>query len=416
MDGDHRRRHLRRRDDGRRRRRRQRRDDARRRQGARRLRLRLAEVGAGRDHARESQGARSRCAPSTRGIHLADISGDLSAESTNGSIILDRIDSANVDLYTVNGNISYDGAIKDKGLYRLTTHNGLIAMPIAEKANVALTVRTYNGGFRSTLSDAAIRTKRNKRFSVTLGNGSAHVELESFGGTIALRRPGDPRPETERRRRDRGDQDADREKEREKEREKAKQKGDIGQHGLAELTTSISTRPSHKRWPRRTRQSLRPSPRRRQRFPRRSPKPRRPSRTQSRKRRRRFLKRLQRPRRPFRQQSLTRWIGSIGSRPPQSGRVCLRRRRDRREDAGCGALLSRETDHDLRAVVDVIQEAPRGRGRLTGWKMTVESFASGGGTNIPKLTPRPDPTGRDGPCRLRPPCDSCMRRMASSIP
>jgi hypothetical protein len=35
---------------------------------------------------------------------------------------------------------------------------------------------------------------------VTLGNGSAHVELESFGGTIALRRPGEPRPETERRR------------------------------------------------------------------------------------------------------------------------------------------------------------------------------------------------------------------------
>ena len=61
-------------------------------------------------------------------IHLADISGDLSAESTNGSIILDRIDSANADLYTVNGNISYDGAIKDKGLYRLTTHNGLIAI------------------------------------------------------------------------------------------------------------------------------------------------------------------------------------------------------------------------------------------------------------------------------------------------
>ena len=52
------------------------------------------------------------------GIHLADISGDLSAESTNGSIILDRIDSANVDLYSVNGNISYDGPIKDRGRMR----------------------------------------------------------------------------------------------------------------------------------------------------------------------------------------------------------------------------------------------------------------------------------------------------------
>src|SRR5437764_4238353 len=62
------------------------------------------------------------------GMHLADISGDLSAETTNGSIILDRVDSGNVDLYTVNGNISYDGPIKDKGIYRLTTHNGMIAV------------------------------------------------------------------------------------------------------------------------------------------------------------------------------------------------------------------------------------------------------------------------------------------------
>jgi DUF4097 and DUF4098 domain-containing protein YvlB len=149
-------------------------------------------------------------------IHLADISGDLSAESTNGSILLDRIDSGNVDLYTVNGNISYDGAIKDKGLYRLTTHNGLIAMPIADKANATLTVRTYNGGFRSTFP-IGDPDKRNKRFTVTLGNGSAHVELESFGGTISLRRPGEARPETERKRR------SDMEKDKAKEKEKGNQ-------------------------------------------------------------------------------------------------------------------------------------------------------------------------------------------------
>src|SRR3954462_2575813 len=141
-------------------------------------------------------------------IHLADIAGDLSAESTNGSIILERIDSSNVDLYTVNGNISYDGPIKDKGLYRLTTHNGMIAMPIADKANAMLTVRPYNGGFRSTFP-IGDPDKRNKRFNVTLGNGSAHVELESFGGTISLRRPTDPRPEKERKRRSDKDKEKD---------------------------------------------------------------------------------------------------------------------------------------------------------------------------------------------------------------
>jgi DUF4097 and DUF4098 domain-containing protein YvlB len=144
------------------------------------------------------------------GIRLADISADLSAETTNGSIILDRVDSANVDLYTVNGNISYDGPIRDKGLYRLTTHNGMVAVAVPERVNAVLTVRTYNGSFRSTFPIKTDDQNPRKRFTVTLGNGSAHLELESFGGTIALRRPGEPRPETERRRpRERDQRDND---------------------------------------------------------------------------------------------------------------------------------------------------------------------------------------------------------------
>jgi putative adhesin len=132
-------------------------------------------------------------------IHLADIAGDVSAESTNGSLVLDRIDSGNVDLYTVNGSISYDGPIKDKGIYRLTTHNGTIFMALPEKVNVTLMVRTYNGGFKSTFPVKLEDQNPRKRFTLTYGDGSARVELESFGGTIALRRPGEARPETERR-------------------------------------------------------------------------------------------------------------------------------------------------------------------------------------------------------------------------
>jgi DUF4097 and DUF4098 domain-containing protein YvlB len=157
------------------------------------------------------------------GIKLADINGDVSAESVNGSILLDRIDSSNVDLYTVNGDISYDGPIHDKGAYRLTTHNGLIGIAIPDKVNATLMVRTYNGSFRSTFQVKLDDQNPRKRFTLTLGNGSARVELESFAGTIALRRPGEPRPETERRRRSH-ERDDSMEKAKDKAKEKEKEK------------------------------------------------------------------------------------------------------------------------------------------------------------------------------------------------
>jgi hypothetical protein len=128
-------------------------------------------------------------------IHLADISGDLKAGTTNGSIAAERIDSSNVDLYTVNDNISYDGPIHDKGVYRLTSHNGAIGLVVPDRTNATVFVRTYNGGFRSTLPVKPDEQSSRRRFSLTLGSGSARVELETFNGSISLRRPGDPVPE-----------------------------------------------------------------------------------------------------------------------------------------------------------------------------------------------------------------------------
>jgi len=130
------------------------------------------------------------------GLHLADVSGDVTAETVNGGIVLDRVDSANVDAYTVNGDVWYDGPIRDKGLYRLTTHNGRVGLPVAEKANATIDVRTYNGRFTSTFP-VKIDDERRRRFTLVFGDGSARVELESFAGTIALWRPGEPRPHVE---------------------------------------------------------------------------------------------------------------------------------------------------------------------------------------------------------------------------
>jgi DUF4097 and DUF4098 domain-containing protein YvlB len=145
-------------------------------------------------------------------IRLADVSGEITVGTTNGGIQLDRVDTSNLDAYTVNGGIAFDGPVKDRGVYRMTTHNGLISLAIPDRANATLSVRTYGGSFRSSFPVKMDNPERRNRFNAVLGDGSARVELESFNGSIVLRRPGEPRPQSER----------DRERERERERNRGR--------------------------------------------------------------------------------------------------------------------------------------------------------------------------------------------------
>lgn len=142
------------------------------------------------------EGARGRINVSSvnEAIKITGSSGEIVAETTNGDITLSRIDSPAVEVGTVNGDITYEGTLLDKGRYRFTTHNGDIVMVVPETSNATFTVRTYNGDFGSSnlpvKGPARSEVRGGKRVSYTLGNGSAEVEVESFGGAIRLRRAG----------------------------------------------------------------------------------------------------------------------------------------------------------------------------------------------------------------------------------
>jgi DUF4097 and DUF4098 domain-containing protein YvlB len=91
----------------------------------------------------------------------------------------------------VNGNLKYDGNTAPNGRYRFTTHNGNISVGVPENGSAAFIVRTYNGSVRSDLQlQGGGEARRGQRITYTLGSGSAEFELESFGGTIQLRRRG----------------------------------------------------------------------------------------------------------------------------------------------------------------------------------------------------------------------------------
>jgi DUF4097 and DUF4098 domain-containing protein YvlB len=139
------------------------------------------------------EGARGKVNVSSvnEGIKISDTSGDITADTVNGAITMTGIQAGSVQASTTNGNITYEGTLADGGRYELSTHNGDLLLGIPETSSATFTVRTYNGEFRTDLPlEGASRDdlQRGRRVTMTLGKGSADVTLESFGGTIRVRK------------------------------------------------------------------------------------------------------------------------------------------------------------------------------------------------------------------------------------
>jgi hypothetical protein len=124
-------------------------------------------------------------------VKISDTTGEITADSVNENLTMTGIDSKSVDATTVNGTIVFEGKLADGGHYSLTTHNGDVLLGVPENANASFSVRTYQGSFSTDLPlQGATREdmRRGKRVTLSLGSGSADVTLETFGGSIRVRR------------------------------------------------------------------------------------------------------------------------------------------------------------------------------------------------------------------------------------
>ena len=121
-------------------------------------------------------------------IRLKNCTGDIRAETVDGDVMLEEIESADVSVGSVDGGISYAGTLKDGGRYRFQTHDGDLDIAVPERTNATVSVATFDGILDASFP-LPLKGKTKHRSSFTLGSGSARIELESFDGTIRLRRP-----------------------------------------------------------------------------------------------------------------------------------------------------------------------------------------------------------------------------------
>jgi DUF4097 and DUF4098 domain-containing protein YvlB len=148
---------------------------------------------------------RVQAATVNEGIRITNVTGEISAETTNGDVFVDNAQTSNLEVFTVNGDVTFNGTIRDNGAYRLGTHNGDIRVGLGGANNATVFVRTFQGDFAADfpvqLPEGQNARSGSKRFNFTLGSGSARIELQSFGGDIILARKAIISRDEERRRR-----------------------------------------------------------------------------------------------------------------------------------------------------------------------------------------------------------------------
>jgi DUF4097 and DUF4098 domain-containing protein YvlB len=125
------------------------------------------------------------------GVKVVGLEGELVAETVNGEVSLEDIRGNTVEASTVNGDVLYDGVLREGGSYRFATHNGDITVSVPAQTSANVSVTTYSGEFDSDFPIKVTSSHRNRRMRFTLGSGAAELELESFQGAIHLQKKGD---------------------------------------------------------------------------------------------------------------------------------------------------------------------------------------------------------------------------------
>lgn len=139
----------------------------------------------------EGSEGRASLSAANNGIRVTRFTGDLVADNVSGTVKLQAVAAAAVEVSTVSGDISWDGAMMAKGRYQFVTHSGAVDVMLAEPVDVNVSVRPFGGHFRATFPlKLPAEAAAGKRFNVVLGKGGARLDLETFSGTISLRRGG----------------------------------------------------------------------------------------------------------------------------------------------------------------------------------------------------------------------------------
>ncbi len=135
----------------------------------------------------------------TRGVEIDGATGTIIVSSINEGILLRNIRSGSVEAGSVNGHIDWSGPLVDGGRYVFESHNGNVTLRLSATVQARLQVSTVMGEFDTRIEGRVQGDPKGRggmgfaprEFTVTYGNGTARVEVETFNGNVRVLRVGD---------------------------------------------------------------------------------------------------------------------------------------------------------------------------------------------------------------------------------
>lgn len=122
-------------------------------------------------------------------VTLFRVSGKVEAESVSGDVVVDEGSFERAELGTVNGEIVFQGELRDGGKLSVETVNGSVDIDFVGDVSARFSVDTFNGGINNCFGPKAERTSKYApgwELEFSEGDGSGRVEVSTMNGRVSI--------------------------------------------------------------------------------------------------------------------------------------------------------------------------------------------------------------------------------------
>ena len=123
-------------------------------------------------------------------VSPSEIGDIFKAKTSNGAIVLQKVEHRQMDVSSNSGSIKYDGAFLGGGQYNFGTQNGSIMLTIPEESSCKVNASYGFGSFNTEIPMQNVVNPPNvkiRNLSGVIGNGDATVTLRTYTGRIEIK-------------------------------------------------------------------------------------------------------------------------------------------------------------------------------------------------------------------------------------